>query len=203
MTDKNELRTKAKNIRKNLPIKEISEKLADLISQNEFYISARNIMVFYPTEFEIDLRKLFNDDKNFYLPRVDGEKLLVCPYIIRHSEDQNFQTLCYAQNDGEFFPEESHYKSPMADINLKKSSYGIYEPCSNPIAPEILDLVIVPALMCDVNGYRLGYGGGFYDKFISKYGKNFKTICAVPKELFIKNLPHDKSDQKVDVVLKV
>jgi len=168
MADKNELRIKAKNIRKNLPMKEISASLAGLIRQNELYISARNVMLFYPTEFEVDLRELFSNDKNFYLPKVEDEKLLVCPYC----------------------------------KEFRRSSFGIYEPCSEPSSPKILDLVIVPALMCDKNGYRLGYGGGFYDKFISKYGKNFKTICAIPKELFTQNLPHDEFDQKVDVIVK-
>ena len=193
MTDKNELRLKAKNIRKNLQMKEISARLADLIRQNEIYISAQNVMLFYPTEFEVDLKELVNDNKNFYLPKVDGEKLLVCPYIIRHSEGQNSHILGCALNDGKFCPEESS--------DLQKSSFGIYEPCSNPVNPEILDLVIVPALMCDENGYRLGYGGGFYDKFISKYGKNFKTICPIPKELIIKSLPIEKFDKKIDYIL--
>ena len=169
MIDKNELRIKAKNIRKNLPMKEISAQLADMIRQNELYKNAQNIMLFYPTEFEVDLRELFNDDKNFYLPKVNGKELLVCPYC----------------------------------ENLKKSSLGIYEPCSNPVNADILDLVVVPALMADKKGYRLGYGGGFYDRFISKYGKNFKTICPVPKELFIENLPSDDFDMKVDKVITI
>lgn len=168
MIDKNELRIKAKNIRKNLPMKEISAQLATLIKQNELYRNAKNIMLFYPTQFEVDLIELLNDNKNFYLPKVDNEKLLVCPYC----------------------------------ENLKKSSYGIYEPCSNPVNAKILDLVIVPALMCDKNGYRLGYGGGFYDRFILKYGKNFTTICPIPKELFAENLPIDKFDQKIDFIIK-
>ncbi len=168
MIDKNELRIKAKNIRKNLPIKEISAQLATLIKQNELYRNAKNIMLFYPTQFEVDLRELLNDNKNFYLPKVDNVELLVCPYC----------------------------------KNLKKSSYGIYEPCSNPVNAEILDLVIVPALMCDKNGYRLGYGGGFYDRFISKYGKNFTTICPIPKELFTDYLPTDKFDKKIDFIIK-
>jgi 5-formyltetrahydrofolate cyclo-ligase len=113
------------------------------------------------------LRELFNDNKNFYLPKVDGEELLVCPYV----------------ND------------------LQKSHFGIYEPCSKPVNAEILDLVIVPALMCDKNGYRLGYGGGFYDRFINKYGQNFKTLCPVPKELFVENLSVDKFDKKVDFII--
>lgn len=168
MTKKNELRIQAKNIRKNLPMKEISVKLADMIRKNEIYCASKNIMLFYPTEFEVDLRELFNDNKNFYLPKVYGEELLVCPNI----------------ND------------------LQKSHFGIYEPCSKPVSSEILDLVIVPALMCDKNGYRLGYGGGFYDRFINKYGQNFKTLCPIPKELFTQNLPHDEFDQKIDFILK-
>lgn len=167
MTDKIELRKKAKNIRKNLPMKEISGQLVDLIRKNKVYSDSKNVMLFYPTEFEADLRELFNDNKNFYLPKVDGEELLVCPYI----------------ND------------------LQKSDFGIYEPCSKPVSAEILDLVIVPALMCDKNGYRLGYGGGFYDRFINKYGKNFKTLCPVPKELFVENLSVDKFDKKVDFII--
>lgn len=173
MTDKIRLRIKAKEIRKNLPMKEISAQLVALVRKNKTYIQAKNVMLFYPTEFEIDCKALFNDDKNFYLPKVDGENLLICPY-----NRQN------------------------GDADLQKSKMGIYEPCSNPVTPKILDLVIVPALMCDQKGYRLGYGGGFYDRFIAKYGQNFKTICLIPKELFIKNLPHDDFDKKVDVVIK-
>lgn len=168
MTDKIELRKKAKNIRKNLDMKKISADLTDLIRKNEIYLQAKNVMLFYPTEFEVDLRKLFDDNKKFYLPKVDGEELLVCPYC----------------------------------RELKKSSFGICEPCSNPVSPDILDLVIVPALMCDEDGYRLGYGGGFYDRFIKKYGDNFKTISPIPKELFTQNLPHDEFDQKVDEIIR-
>lgn len=180
MTDKIELRKKIKNIRKNLPMKEISAQLVELVRENEFYKNAKNIMLFYPTKYEVDLRELLNDDKNFYLPKVDGENLLVCPYCFRHSEQS----------------EEFQY-----DLDLKKSSFGIYEPCSEPVNAEILDLVIVPALMCDKNGYRLGYGGGFYDRFIEKYGQNFKTICAIPKEFYVENLPVDKFDKKIDFII--
>ena len=180
MTDKIELRKKAINIRKNLPMKEISAQLTALVKQNELYKNAKNIMLFYQTKYEVDLRELFNDDKNFYLPKVDGENLLVCPCCIRHSEQSK----------------ESPY-----DLDLKKSSLGIYEPCSEPLSAEVLDLVIVPALMCDKNGYRLGYGGGFYDRFIAKYGQNFKTMCVIPNELYVENLPVDKFDKKIDFII--
>ncbi|MBO6257518.1 5-formyltetrahydrofolate cyclo-ligase [bacterium] len=172
MTDKKELRIKAKNIRKNLTMKEVSAQLAALIRQNEFYKNAENIMLFYPTKYEVDLRELFSDNKNFYLPKVEGENLLVCPYI------------CHQDN-----------------TNLQKSPLGIYEPCSEPVSAKVLDLVIIPALMCDKHRYRLGYGGGFYDRFITKYGQNFKTMCAIPDELYVENLPVNDLDQKVDFII--
>ena len=85
---------------------------------------------------------------------------------------------------------------------LNKSSFNILEPCSNPVNAKILDLIIVPALMADNSGYRLGYGGGFYDKFLSEIRFDVKTICAIPKELFVEKLPHDDFDIPVNNVIK-
>ncbi len=46
---------------------------------------------------------------------------------------------------------------------------GITEPCGEVyIAPEEIDLVFVPMLICDENGYRVGFGKGFYDRFLSR-----------------------------------
>lgn len=88
---------------------------------------------------------------------------------------------------------------PLSE-KLEKSKFNIMEPCSGPVEPELLDIIIVPALMADKSGYRLGYGGGFYDRFLPLCINAFK-IVAVPKELFIDELPHDEFDVKVDKVL--
>ena len=56
--------------------------------------------------------------------------------------------------------------------------------------------------MLDKNNNRLGYGGGFYDRFIEELGNNFKTISAIPKELFVDNLPIENFDKKIDIVLQ-
>ncbi len=84
---------------------------------------------------------------------------------------------------------------------LEKSTFGIYEPCSNPCDGEIIDLAIVPALLVDCKGNRLGYGGGFYDRFLGKY-KNIKTICALPANLVVDEIPTEDFDIPVDVVIK-
>jgi 5-formyltetrahydrofolate cyclo-ligase len=55
--------------------------------------------------------------------------------------------------------------------------YGITEPkFGDEINPAEIDLVLVPLLVCDKQGYRVGYGKGFYDKFLSKCGENVITI---------------------------
>ncbi len=84
---------------------------------------------------------------------------------------------------------------------LEKSCFNIQEPCSEPVSAHILDLVIVPALMADKSGYRLGYGGGFYDRFLTE-NNNVVTICAVPEQLYVDKLPCDSFDVPVDIVLK-
>lgn len=169
MEDKTTLRLKAKSVRKLLGIPKVSEQLIELLKSDIFYKTAKNVMIFYPTKFEVNLLSLLEDDKNFYLPRVCGTDLEVCSY--KKSDD------------------------------LEKSFFNILEPKTKAVNPAVLDLVIVPALMADKNGYRLGYGGGFYDRFLTINGNKFKTIVLIPKELFVENLPVDDFDIPVDKVL--
>ena len=168
MDNKISLRLKAKNIRKKLNISAISASIVAKIQLCEEYKCAKNVLLFYPMKYEINLLDLLNDDKNFYLPRVCDEKLLICPF--------------------------------KSGDKLETSGFKVCEPCSNPINPELLDLIFVPALMADKKGYRLGYGGGFYDRFLSEYS-GIKTIVPIAKELFIDELPHDKFDIPVFKIL--
>ncbi len=61
-------------------------------------------------------------------------------------------------------------------------------------------ICIVPALLVDTKGYRLGYGAGFYDRFLSTYPG--KKIClAYQQSLSRTTLPHTAFDVAVDVVI--
>ena len=165
MEDKIDLRIQAKYIRKQLDISKLSSCAVKLVRENETYLQAKNVMLYYPTKYEIDLLALLDDDKNFYLPKVSGKDLLVCPF-------------------------KRNEKVVLSSLKIK-------EPCSLPSNPEILDLIIVPALMIDKNGYRLGYGGGFYDRFLNKYSGT-KTLTVIPDKLFTDNLPREEFDRKID-----
>lgn len=82
---------------------------------------------------------------------------------------------------------------------LSISSFHTKEPVSTPVDKNIIDLVIVPALCCDKNKFRLGYGGGFYDRFLKDF-KGIKLVC-MPKELIVNTIYPESHDVPVDVII--
>lgn len=60
---------------------------------------------------------------------------------------------------------------------LKISEYGIPEPVSGiEVQPEMMDVIFVPLLAFDLNGHRIGYGKGFYDRFLDKCRPDSVTV---------------------------
>ncbi len=63
------------------------------------------------------------------------------------------------------------------DTIYNTNSFGVTEPKEGtPINPLDLDLVFVPNLICDKNGFRVGYGKGFYDKYLSLCNEDVTLI---------------------------
>lgn len=79
---------------------------------------------------------------------------------------------------------------------LRPGAHGIDEPSDTmrEILPEEIDLVLVPALACDKQGYRLGYGGGYYDRFLCRTGAVRMALCA--EKRLVESLPHTALDQR-------
>lgn len=168
MNTKRELRIELKNIRANLDMQSISQELCKKLILTDEFTSSKNILIYYPLKNEVDLRLLLNENKNFYLPRVCGDNLEICPY--------------------------------KSGDRLITSKFKLCEPCSIPISPEKIELAIVPALGVDKNNYRIGYGGGFYDRFIAN-NPQIKTVTLIPKELVITKIPTEPFDKKIDKII--
>ena len=86
-----------------------------------------------------------------------------------------------------------------AGDELCESKFHTQEPICQACSKQNIDLVIVPALACDKDGYRLGYGGGFYDKFLRGF-KN-KKICCIPYELCVESVFPELHDVKIDIII--
>ena len=87
---------------------------------------------------------------------------------------------------------------------LIAAPFGLLEPPKElpALKEEQMDasICIVPALLVDTKGYRLGYGAGFYDRFLSTYPG--KKIClAYQQNLSRETLPHTAFDVAVDMVI--
>lgn len=85
---------------------------------------------------------------------------------------------------------------------LSKSSYGLLEPNeaeTEPIDKQRIDLMIVPGVVFDRRGYRIGYGGGYYDRFLENGG--IRTLSLLLDQQLTARIPADPYDRPVDQLI--
>lgn len=64
-----------------------------------------------------------------------------------------------------------------------------------------IEIIVLPALMVDKNGIRLGYGKGYYDKFLSRLNNPVLKVVFVPEALFVDEIPSELHDEPCDIVV--
>lgn len=85
---------------------------------------------------------------------------------------------------------------------LKQSELGIYEPMSEDIYDNQLELIIVPALAVDHHNHRVGYGKGFFDRFIAEF-PNVKTLGVVMSFQVVEEISHTMHDKKLHDIIRI
>ncbi len=152
--------------------KKICNKLLNLWAVRE----AKTVLCYVSTPIEVDTKEfistLLNLGKVVAVPRCEGGK-----------SEMNF------------------YKISSLD-ELLPGSFGVLEPTPDPekkITETKDSVCIVPAFMFDKKGYRLGYGKGYYDRYLSRYEGSSVGICY--EENITKELFYGKYDRAVDLVL--
>lgn len=81
---------------------------------------------------------------------------------------------------------------------LQPAPFGLLEPPVHitAVEPGKLDFVVVPCLLCDKEGYRVGYGGGYYDRYLPQTGA--VTVCLCEENHLIENVPRERYDIPVE-----
>lgn len=86
---------------------------------------------------------------------------------------------------------------------LEVGHYGIRTPKEGllrPVEGEKIDVILVPALAFDRRGYRIGYGGGYYDRFLPRVPRAVKIGVAFASQI-VAEIPVDGHDLPVDVIV--
>ncbi|MCU9613879.1 5-formyltetrahydrofolate cyclo-ligase [Caldibacillus lycopersici] len=85
---------------------------------------------------------------------------------------------------------------------LAKGYFGLYEPITEQtklVQAESIDTLIIPGVAFTPTGFRLGFGGGYYDRYIPTF-KGIKLALAFQEQL-LADLPVEEHDQKVDMII--
>ena len=190
-TEKAKYRLWAKDLRKNINLKRVSGLIEAKLTKLDVYRSAKTVMSYMAKDMEISLRGLFNDNsKSWFLPVV-VETLHV---ETLHAETFHAETLhAMSLRVVPYHPNET---------KLSKNKFDILEPENNDQQDKKikLDIIFVPGLCFDKKGNRIGFGAGYYDRFLKLNPDSFKIGCC-PKECLVNELPVDLWDYKVDLVV--
>ena len=176
--EKNKIRQEILKTRNNLSTEEV-EKKSDLIIQNleKFIKNAENIMIFMDMKNEVRITKLMElyPEKSFFIPKITDSK------------NREMKINKYEENE------------------LVLHKFGYYESSSSDFYNEnILDIVIVPAVVFDLEKNRIGFGGGYYDTFLKKVRRGNKKAIFIGvcyDFQVVDKIPREEHDIIVDFVV--
>ena len=154
-------------------IQEKSEALTRLFLQSEEYRNARSIYGYLPYNQEVRTVPLLEQALR------DGKRVAV--------------PKCYGDEMRFIW---------MEDLSLVEKGYaGIPEPIADgPVADDETALVLMPGMAFDKEGHRIGYGGGFYDKYLAREGSH-PTLALCYDFQVVSHLETEEFDIPVDKVL--
>ncbi len=154
------------------------EKICSLCASLAIYRFADTVLLYHPIRSEVDVRPLIDsalaDGKEVYLPLCDKTE-----------------------------PGKMQFHRIMFQNDLSAGSFGVMEPSLHlPVwMPDDgkRAVCLIPALAYGKDGFRLGYGKGYYDRFLQ--GFNGTGIGITYSELILPTVPHNRFDLKADLLV--
>ena len=173
---KNQLKESILKKRNSLPKDEIIEK-SKQIEKNllnlEYYNKSKTIMFFVSFNNEVNTHEL--------LKKALKDKTVVIPKVSHHEIEPSVII--------------------SLDNLVPSGKFEILEPIETmKIAYKNIDLILVPGIVFDKEGHRIGYGSGYYDKFLHKVPKAIKIGLAFDFQV-IDKIPREHHDVPVDLIV--
>jgi 5-formyltetrahydrofolate cyclo-ligase len=178
--NKKELRENALKIRNGFASRQVwdsSEEIVRKLLEHPWYRDCTTLFTYVSMDNEVQTRQLiekaFEDGKRVCVPRVVPRQQMQAVPITNPSTD------------------------------LEKGFFGVLEPVAHlqPVSQHEVDLVVVPGLVFDREGYRIGYGGGYYDKYLENLPSHCRTVGLAFHTLITDRIPREAHDKKVMLVI--
>ena len=176
MQEKIAIRKKALNNRKKKYFEVSNQFFKPLIKLLKKKNKIISLSLFYPANYEVNVLKIFEFNKI--------KKIKTFLPITKNKNEMDFV--------------EWQYLDP-----LKVNNFGMLDPCFQ-TKSFVPDIMLVPLLAYDLKNNRLGYGKGFYDRYLTKFLKKKKKITTIGIAFSFQKynkLPVSKLDIKLDYIL--
>ena len=138
----------------------------------------------------------------FSLPEWINSSNIFCYYSVN---DEVITTDLFLRKEKKWFLPRISDKNllvcPYNNCRLIPNKYNIPEPDTGAVDSSKIDMVIIPALAADKNGNRIGYGGGYYDRFLSSLPQKTIKVLLLYSDLILENIIPDEFDIKCDIIV--
>ncbi len=187
MTEKQEVRKKALQVRDSLSIelqRERSKQIAEQIRQSERYQRATIILSYAAFRSEVDTEEInkqaLADGKALYLPKTYSQEKRMRFFLV---EDMG-QLISGYQGIQE--PQETK------DVEAVWKQHNVSK-------EEVL--MLMPGVAFDEAGNRMGYGGGYYDRYLTQYGGRIISVLLAYEEQMTQEIPTEPCDVQPELIV--
>ena len=154
--------------------RKIDQEITARVLDSDLFRAAKCVFTYCSTDDEIDTRAVMRAG-------LEQGKVLCVP---RCESARGVMTARRIRSLAELSPGKFDILEPSADTEI--------------VAPQEINLCIVPCLAADPTGFRLGYGGGYYDRFLQQTKGKTAVLCAESR--LIVGVPHDAFDIPCDSI---
>ncbi len=157
----------------------IDEKIVKRFLESDLYQDSHVLMAYVSFDTEINTHPLIDQALK------DGKQVIL--------------PICHKDDYSLILSEISHFPD-----DLQKGHFGLLEvrPDRRRIVdPTLIDLVIVPGCAFSKEGYRLGFGGGYYDRFLARLKGDCLSVGLVREAFVFTDIPLEAHDQRVNYLI--